>query len=104
MSWKGESEPNIKYLLENDSWIGSKIQHNTEFWTQLTEKRWNSSGIFPRIHYMAARPRSPKVHEQYGRTRTIPMDELSSCRCSVTSYGELKTMKRNVLLIPHLCL
>ena len=23
---------------------------------------------------------------------------------SMTSYGELKTMKRNVLLIPHLCL
>ena len=22
----------------------------------------------------------------------------------MTSYGELKTMKRNVLLIPHLCL
>ena len=31
-------------------------------------------------------------------------DELSSCRCSMTSYEELKTMKRNVLLIPHLCL
>ena len=31
-------------------------------------------------------------------------DELSSCRCSMTSYGELKTMNRNVLLTPHLCL
>ena len=31
-------------------------------------------------------------------------DELSSCRCSMTSYGERKTMKRNVLLTPHLCL
>ena len=30
-------------------------------------------------------------------------DESSSCRCSMTSYGESKTMKRNVLLIPHLC-
>ena len=29
-----------------DSWIGSKIHHNTELWTQLTENRWNSSGIF----------------------------------------------------------
>ena len=27
---------------------------------------------FPRIHYIAARPRSPKVHEQNERTRTIP--------------------------------
>ena len=31
-------------------------------------------------------------------------DELSSCRCSMTSYGDIKTMKRNVLLMPHLCL
>ena len=29
---------------------------------------------------------------------------LSSCRCSMTSYGEIKTMKRKVLLIPYLCL
>ena len=31
-------------------------------------------------------------------------DELSSCRCSMTLYGDLETMKRNVLLTPHLCL
>ena len=30
--------------------------------------------------------------------------KLSSCRCSMTSYGEIKTIKRDVLLIPHLCL
>ena len=51
-------------LFGNNSWIGSKIHHNTELWTRLTENRWNSSGIFPRIHYIAARPRSPKIHEQ----------------------------------------
>ena len=88
----------------NNSWIVSNIHHNTELWTQLTENRWIRSGIFPRIHYTAARLRSPKVHEQNGRTRTNAKDELSSCRCSMTSYGELKTMERNVLLIPHLCL
>ena len=33
-------------LLGNSSWIGSKIHRNTELWTQLTENRWNSSGIF----------------------------------------------------------
>ena len=31
-------------------------------------------------------------------------DESSSCRCSMTSFGDIKAMKRNVLLIPHLCL
>ena len=34
-------------MLFGNSWIGSKIHHNTELWTQLTESRWNSSGIFP---------------------------------------------------------
>ena len=38
------------------SWNGSKIHHNTEHWTQATENRWNSSGIFPRIHYIGACP------------------------------------------------
>ena len=33
-------------LLGSDSWNGSKIHHNTEHWTQSTENRWNSSGIF----------------------------------------------------------
>ena len=59
-------------LLGNDSWIGSKIHHNTELWTQITANRWNSSGIFPRIHHIAARPRSPTAHEQNERIRTIP--------------------------------
>ena len=47
---------------------------------------------------------SPRFHEQNGRPSTIPRDELSSCRCSMTSYGELQTMERNVLLTLHLCL
>ena len=29
---------------------------------------------------------------------------ITPCRCSMTSFGEIKTMKRNVLLVPHLCL
>ena len=33
-------------LLRKNSWVGSKIHHNTEMWTQLTVSRWNSSGIF----------------------------------------------------------
>ena len=87
----------------NDSWIGSKTHRNTEHWTQLTEKRWNFRvEYFPRIHYIAACPRSPKAHEQNGNPNNSK-DELSSCRCSIRSYGEIKTMKRNVLLIPHMC-
>ena len=104
MPWNGAPEPTIKNFLVNTSWRGSRVHHNTELWTQLTENRWNSSGIFPRIHYIAGRPRSPKNSWTKWANPNTSKDELSSCRCSMTSYGELKTMKRNVLLIPHLSL
>ena len=35
-----------RILSGNDSWIGSKIHHNTELCTQLTVSQWKSSGIF----------------------------------------------------------
>ena len=92
-------------LLGSNSWDGSKIHHNTELWTQSTENWWDSIGIFHRIHYTAACLRSPKVHEQNGRTRTLPRTNYLHVDVQWhQSYGEIKTMKRNVLLIPHLCL
>ena len=33
-------------LFGKNSWVGSTVHHNTELWTQFTESRWNSSGIF----------------------------------------------------------
>ena len=58
----------------NSAWeeicVGSQIHHNTELWTQWTESRWNSSGIFPRIHHIAAHQQSPRVHDQNGRSIT----------------------------------
>ena len=86
-------------LLGNSSWIGSKIHHNTELWTQLMENRWNSSGIFPRIHYIATKSNSSCL--KWAINQKFSLDGLSSCRCSMTSCGEIKTMKRNVLLIPR---
>ena len=59
-------------LFGKNSWVGSKIHQNTELRTQLTESRWNSSGIFPRIHHIAARRQSPRVHDQNGQPSTIP--------------------------------
>ena len=88
-------------LFVSDKWNGSKIHHNTELWTQLTEKRLNSSDIFPRIHFIGICPWSPKVREQYERPRTIPRTKYLHVDAS---YGELKTVKRNEMLIPRLCL
>ena len=91
-------------LFGNDSWNGSKIHHNTEHWTQSTENRWNSSGIFPGIHYIGALSAKSKSSWAKWANPNNSKDELSSCRCSMTSYGEIKTINRNVLLIPHLWL
>ena len=103
MLWKDESEPNIKYCL------GTTIGMVERFITtqNIGHNGRRTDGIrveyFPRILKIGACPRSPKVHEQYGRPNNSK-DELSLCRCSMTSCGEIKTIKRNVLLIPHLCL
>ena len=105
MYWKGEPEPNIKTLFGEKSWVGSK--NSPQYKTLDTidgepmEFEWN---IFPRIHHIAAHQQSPRVHEQKWANPNNSKHELSSCRCPMTSYGDLKTMKRNVLLIPHLCL
>ena len=69
-SRKDESEPNIKYCLGATVGLVQRFITIQNF-GQLTENRWNSSGIFPRIHHIAARPRSPKAHERNGRARTI---------------------------------
>ena len=53
-------------------WCGSKVHQNTELWTQLMVSQWNSSGIFPRIHHIAARRQSSRVQIQNGRPSAIP--------------------------------
>ena len=68
MSWKDESEPLIKYFL------GATVGTVQKFITMQNfgHNRRRPDGIrveyFPRIHHIADRPRSPKVHEQNGRT------------------------------------
>ena len=70
MLWKDESEPNIKFCLGTAVGLVQRFITVQNF-GQLTENRWNSSGIFPTIHHIAARPRSPKVHDQNGRSITF---------------------------------
>ena len=72
VSWKGQSEPKIKYCL------GTTVGMVERFITiqNTGHNRRRTDGIrvkyFPRILNIGACPRSPKVHEQNGRTRTIP--------------------------------
>ena len=91
-------------LLGKNSWVGSRVHHNTELRTQLTENRWNSSGIFSQDSLHCSSSKKSKSSWTKWANQNNSKDELSSCRCSMTSYEELKTMSKNVLLTPHLCL
>ena len=42
-------------------WDGSNHLKFTEALTESTASQWNSSGIFPRIQYVAAQSRSSRV-------------------------------------------
>ena len=43
---KVNQNPTSNAVFGTKNWVGSRVHHNTELWTQLTESRWNSSGIF----------------------------------------------------------
>ena len=70
--WIDGENPQSNYCLEDKlTWFKSSSQYRA-----FGHKWRRANGIrveyFPRIHHIAARRRSPKVHEQNGRTRTIP--------------------------------
>ena len=48
----------------------------------------------------AAHQQSPRVHDPKWAIHHHPKDELSSCRSSMTSYVDLKTMNGNAMLTP----
>ena len=96
MSWKDESEPNIKFCL------GRKIDMVQEFITtqKFGHNCRRADGI--RIHHIAALQHSMRCLKRAILQNS--KDKLSSCRCLMTSYGDLKTMSGNAMLTPTLCL
>ena len=54
--------PRFCFVLERCT--RSPQTHKTELWTQLMVSRWNSSGIFPRIHHIADLQQSPRVPDR----------------------------------------
>ena len=99
MSWKGASRTQQSNTVwEEQVDVGSKSspQYRTldTIDGEPMEFEWN---IFPGFTTLELRPVKSKSslskHER--RTRTIPQDELSSCRCSMTSHGDPKTTNRN---------
>ena len=93
-----------RILFGKKSWVGSKIHHNTELWTQLTVSHWNSSGMFSQDSLHCSSSKKSKRSWTKWADPNNSKDELFSCRCLMTSHGDLKTMNGNALLTPHLCL
>ena len=91
MLWKGEREPTIKLCMGRQMDVVQKFTGIQSF----GQNWWWTNGIrveyLPRIHHIAACPWSP--HWAYNQK--ISLDGLSSCRCSTTSHGDLKTTKKN---------
>ena len=68
-------------VVGKNSWVGSKIHRNTEFWKQLTENRWNSSGIFSRISLHFRSSTKSKGSSTKWATQHKSTNKLTSCRC-----------------------
>ena len=85
---------------EKLSWFKSSPQYRTldTIYGEPMEVEWN---IFQDSPHCSSATKSRSSCKKWA-IKHNSKDELSSCRCSITSNGELQT--RNVLLTPHLCL
>ena len=97
MSWKSESEPNIKFCL------GRTVGLVQRFITIHNFGRADGIrvGYFPGFTTLQLCYKVQEFMTKNGRPIAIPKDELSSCRCFMTSYGDLKTMNGNAMQTPH---
>ena len=77
-------------------WRGSIVHQNTELWTELMVSQLNSSGISSQDSpHCSSATKSKNYCQDWVVTPENLLDELSSCRCSTTSHGDLKTTKKN---------
>ena len=79
---------------------GSKVHQNTELWTQLMVSQWDSCGILSQHSpHCSSATKSKSSCLKWAIHHTLK-DGSSSCRCSVTSNGDLKTPGRWSFLGP----
>ena len=85
---------------EKLSWFKSSPQYRTldTIDGEPMEFEWN---IFPGFTTLQLVSKVQEFMTKMGDPAQSK-DELSSCRCSMTSYGDLQTMNENALLTPHL--
>ena len=85
------------------SGCGSRVHHNTELWKQLMVSQWNSSGIFSQDSpHCSSATKSKCSCQKWAKSQKNLQDGSSSCRCSTTSHGDLKTMEQECELSANL--
>ena len=75
-------------LSGKTSWRGSRVHHNTQFWTQLVVNQWNSSGKCSQDSpHCSSATKSKSSCQKWAKSQNNLQDGSSSCRCSTTSHG-----------------
>ena len=76
------------------SWCGSKVLQFSWLWTELMMIQWSSSGIFSQDSpHCSFATKSRSYCQDWAKYQKILQDGSFSCRCSMTSYGDLRTTK-----------
>ena len=76
--------------------VVQKVYQITELRTELMVSQWNSSGTSSQDSpHCSSAAKSKSYCQDWAYNQKISLDGLFSCRCSQTSHGDLKTIKKN---------
>ena len=77
-------------------WRGSKVHPSAELWTELTVSQGNSSGTSSQDSpHCSSTTKSKSSCLKWANHQNNLKDGSSSCRCSTTSHGDLRTTRKN---------
>ena len=87
------------------NWIGLRTLSNTDNCIESMESRWNSSGWFSQDSLRCRfSTKSKNLWKPWDVNQKDSRKGLSSCRCTTTSYGEIRITNKYVSPIPPLYL
>ena len=95
MPWRGESEPTFKFCMGRQIDV---VKRSPEYRAldkidgEPMEFEWN---IFPGFTTLQLCSKVQELLSRLSVQQKKSLDGLSSCRCSTTSHGDLKTIKKN---------
>ena len=78
--------------------VWEDVHQNTELWTHLMVSQRNSSGMYSQDSpHCSSATKSMSSCLKWAIHQNL-LDESSSCRCSITSHGDLKAKNGNAML------